>query len=83
MARATSNFCVSCYCTIWLELLAIVVFHATVLYGLSYEQCLCFMLFYCIAGATSNVCVSCCSTIYLEPLAMFMYHAAVPYGLSY
>jgi len=60
-----------------------VVYHATVPYGSSYKQCLCFMLLYRIAQATSNVCVSCCSTIYLELLAVFVYHAAVPYGLSY
>jgi hypothetical protein len=54
-----------------------VVFHATVPYGSRYQQCLCFMLLYCIARATSNVCVSCCSTIYLELLAMFVYHAVL------
>jgi len=39
MVRATSNVCVSCCCTIWLELLAMFVFHATVPYGSSYWHC--------------------------------------------
>ena len=43
MAQTTSNVCVSCYCTLWLKLLAVFVFHTTVPYGSSYKHCMHFL----------------------------------------